>query len=329
LASLAYELAATPVSDDDLARELGIETARVASLSRGRLRRFAADGIGPADLAAKAAQAALAHTGLTPADVDFVIFSTNTPDYTFPGSACLLQAALGCDQVGCLDVRAGCSGFIVALDLARRYVASGTYARVLVAAGEVPSHQNRFDGVAPELACLTADAAAVAILSAQDAAPAVLAARARTDGRLHRLLWCEFPASRNLGSAGVQRGERLTRSAIETGKIYPVADFAGLREAAVRELPRLVEEALAEARVDRVDAAIVAHVDPGTADAVATALSPRTGRVVPSDTVYAYSASLPLALARALERGDLRKGETVALVTAGSGASWAVAVVQL
>jgi 3-oxoacyl-[acyl-carrier-protein] synthase-3 len=329
LASLAYELAATPVRDEELARELGIDVARVASLARGRIRCFAADGIGPADLAANAARSALARAELTPADVDFIIFSTNTPDYTFPGSACLLQAAIDCGEVGCLDVRAACGGFVTALDLATRYVSSGTYRRVLVAAGEVPSHQNRFDGIDPELACLTGDAAAAAVISAEDGTPQLLAARARMDGRRHRILWCEFPASRHLTATGARRGERLTRSAIEAGKIYPIVDYEGLRTAALEGLPPLMEAALAEAGLDGVDATIVAHVDPHTEQEVGAALARRSGRLVLSDTVYSYSASLPLALARALERGDVKNGEAVALATAGAGASWAVAILRL
>jgi len=329
LASLAYELAATPVRDEDLASELAVAPSRVASLSRGRVRHFAADGIGPSDLAASAARAALASAGLESAAVGFVIFSTNTPDYTFPGSACLLQAALGCGEVGCLDVRAACSGFVVALDLAARYVSSGTYDHVLVAAGEVPSHQNRFDGVDPELACLTGDAAAAALITTGDGPLAILAARVRMDGRRHPLLWCEFPASRHLTSTGARRGGRLTRAAIEAGKIYPIVDYAGLRTAALQELPGLLEETLAEARLDHVDAIIVTHVDPQTEMEVGKALSPRAGRVVASDTVYAYSASLPMALARALERGVVGSGETVALATAGAGASWAIAILRV
>jgi 3-oxoacyl-[acyl-carrier-protein] synthase III len=217
LASLAYELAATPVEDAALARELGIDEKAVGRYGAGRGRFFAPDGTGPAELAAGAARAALAEAGVAPDAVDYVVFATNTPDYTFPGSACLLQAQIGCRDVGCLDVRAMCSGFLVGLDLARRYVATGTYGTVLLAVGEVPSHQARFDGVDPALACLTADAACAAVVTSGGAGMVVSAVRAELDGSKHRAFWCEFPASRNLCSAGVRGGDRLTREAIVTG----------------------------------------------------------------------------------------------------------------
>jgi 3-oxoacyl-[acyl-carrier-protein] synthase-3 len=329
IASLGYELGSALLDDESLAKTLGIDVTRVAELSKGRLRYSAPDGVGPADLAAGAARRALADAGLTANDIDFIIFSTNTPDYTFPGSACLLQAALACATVGCLDVRAVCSGFPVALDLARRYVSLGVYERVLVAAAEVPTHQNRFDGVDPQLACLTGDAGTAAIVVAGDSSMAVLACRAACDGSRQGVLWCEFPASRHLESCGVARGERLTRSAIESGKIFPIADFAGLREVALEGVPEVFEELLVEAALTSVDALVVAHVDPRTEAELGERLAPTTKRVFASDTVYAYSASLPLALARAVEAGALERGETVALLTSGGGASWGGCIVRV
>jgi len=328
LASLAYELAATPVDDAQLARELAVPPERVQSLSRGRLRHFAPDGVGPADLGACAARKALTNAGLEPQDVDFIVFATNTPDYTFPGSACLLQAAIGCGTVGCLDVRAVCSGFVVALDLARRYVETGTYGRVLVAAAEVPSHQNRFDGADIELPCMMSDMGAVAVVSSEPKGMEILSTRARVDGAAHPLLWCEFPASRHMVNAGVARGERLTRESIDEGRIYPRADFAGLREAALAHGPAVLEAALKDAGVSRVDALVVAHVDPDTEQQLAAAVAGRAGRTLVSDALYSYSASLPVALARAFERGAIASGETVGLLTAGGSASWSACVLR-
>lgn len=327
MASLGYELA-TPVDDAELADVLGCTAAEVERMGRGRLRTFAPDGVGPSHLAAGAARKALAAAGREAGDVDFFIFSTNTPDFTFPGSACLLQAEIGARTVGCLDVRSVCTGFLVALDLARRYVATDTYRRVLVAAAEVPSHQNRFDGVAPELTCLTADAGTAVLVEGGAAPVSLLACRARTDGRLYRQLWCEFPASRHMRGPTVKRGERLTREAIEEGRIYPTADFDALRATALEKIPAILDEVLSEAGIQTVDAAIVAHVDPDTEAAVAERLGGRVGRVIESSQLYCYSSTLPLALARSVEIGSIGAGETVALVTAGGSASWGAALVR-
>jgi len=320
------------VSDADLARQLGIDPALVTTYSRGRERRFSPDGEGPADLAARAAASVLADAGLQADALDLVLFATNTPDITFPGSACLLQAKLDAGTVGSMDVRGQCTGFLVALDLARRFVGSGSCERVLVAAGEVPSHQTRFDGLAPELTCLTTDAAAVGVVTAEDASGPALAIRScevRTDGSLHKQFWCQYPASRNLGRKGAARGERLQKWMVEEGGIYPQADFAAMRDTAVARVPEVFDRALTDAGLNRVDHAIVAHVDPDTEAAMRDALSTRVGRFYEHGNLYAYGATLPVALAELSASGSIEAGQTIALAAAGGGASWGTAIVEV
>ncbi len=329
ISGLEVEPAAEEVSDEQLASVLDVEVDVVAPLGRGRMRRFAPDGVGPSDLAAPAARRLLEKRGVEPQQLGMIIFATNTPDLTFPGSACLLQAHLGAETVACLDVRMQCCGFLAAVDLASRFVGLGTYEHVLVAAGEVPSHQNRFDGTDPELACLTADAAAVALVAGGSDGCRVLSCVVATDGRLHRQLWCEYPASRCIEGTGVARGRRVTRRVIEEGLIYPRADFAGLRATAVEQVPRAFDDALSRAGVDAVDVLIVRHVLPDVEDELEKLLGRRAGRVERHDSVYAYAASLPAALAAAIEEGRVEAGEKVALATAGSGASWGAMVLEV
>ena len=137
LASLVPELPKDKVDDGGLAELLGIKTDEVSAFSKGRARFFSPDGEGPADLAERAARRLFEREGLEPADVDFILFATNTPDITFPGSACFLQRALDCGTVGCLDVRSQCTGFLVALDIARRFVGTDIYRRVRGPDGQV------------------------------------------------------------------------------------------------------------------------------------------------------------------------------------------------
>jgi len=329
ISGLEVEPAAEEVSDERLASVLDVDVEVVAQYGRGRSRRFAPDGVGPSDLAAPAARRLLERLGVEPQQLGMIVFATNTPDWTFPGAACLLQAHLGAGTIACLDVRMQCCGFLAAIDLASRFVGLGTYEHVLVAAAEVPSHQNRFDGTDPELACLTADAAAVALVDGGEAGCRVLASVAETDGRLYRQLWCEFPASRYIEGTGVARGRRITRRVIEEGLIYPGADFAGLRATALEHVPQAFDEALSRAGVDSVDVLIVRHLLPDVESELEKLLGRRAGRVEHHDSVYAYAASLPVALATAIEEGRIETGEKVALATAGSGASWGAMVLEV
>jgi 3-oxoacyl-[acyl-carrier-protein] synthase-3 len=329
IAALRYDLPGSGVGDDELASELSLAAGEVARWSRSLHRHEAADGEGPADMASRAAVAALAELGREPGDVDFFVFATNTPDHWFPGSACVLQALLDAPTVACLDVRSQCAGFVVALDLARRFIATGTNARVLVAAAEVPSHHNRRDGEQPALACGMSDAAAVAVVEPGEGRGEILAVQCRTDGSAHRSYWCEAPASRNLEDSGVRRGQRLTRRMIEDGRIYPRADLVALRETALREVPGILQRALEEASLDSVDALLVAHLDCETREGLERSIADRAGRVLSSDVLYSMAAALPLGLARAVERGEVETGESVALVTAGAGASWGAAIIRV
>lgn len=328
IVSLAGDVPASLLEDRELSLALDMDLARVASVSRGMKRASAADGEGPADLAAGVAAKALESAGIGANDIDMLVFATTTPDITFPGSACLLQAKLGIRGQACLDVRSQCTGFLTALDVASRFLATGAYGRILLAAADVPTHINRYDGIAPELAILTGDGAAVAIVEAGTGRGELLSIIAQIDGRRHRELWCEFPASRHLGRRGAARGERVTRQAFEAGALFPRADFPALRATALDEVPKAVDSALRSAGLARVDALLLAHVDPLTEDALVEKLAGSCGRVLRRRVAYGFGATLPLALANASDAGELAPGETVALATAGSGASWGAAVMR-
>ncbi len=328
IAALAAELPAPILDDETLATTLGTDAANVRKLSRGFVRASADDGHGPATIAVASARRALETAGLTPGDVELIVFATTTPDITFPGSACLLQAMLEIDGQACIDVRSQCTGFLTALEVASRFVATGAYRTALIVAADVPTHVVRYDGVTPELAILTGDSAAAAVLQAGGARGEVLATATRLDGRRHRELWCEFPASRHLGRRAAARGERVTRAAFESGVMHPQADFAALRATALAEIPNVLAATLAATGAARVDALVLAHVDPSVEDDLVALVSPLCGRVIRRDVAYGFGSTLPLALAQAAERGELSAGETVALATSGSGASWGAGVLR-
>ena len=79
-------------------------------------RYYVVEGQSGTDLAVPAAEAAIEAAGLTPDDIDFIIYATLSPDYFFPGNGCFLQERLFGDRpIGALDVRNQCSGFIYSL----------------------------------------------------------------------------------------------------------------------------------------------------------------------------------------------------------------------
>jgi 3-oxoacyl-[acyl-carrier-protein] synthase-3 len=329
ITALEAEFPAALVDDAQLATELGLSAGAVAAWSRGRERRESPDGEGPGALAARAAARVLASRGLEAKDVEFLVFATNTPDMFFPGSACVLQASLPFRTIGSLDVRSQCTGFLAALDIGRRFVATGMFERVLVAAADTPSHFVRRDGLDPQLSCAMGDAAAVALVEGGEGEGEVLGIRVRHDGSRHTDWWCEFPASRHREGDSIPGRDRLPASKVAAGLHYPVVDLDRLRDLALERLPGVFAEALAESALDAVDATLFAHLDSRVEAEVPALLGAAAGRVEVPDFLYAGGASLPVLLARAKASGRVVSGNRVALLAAGAGATWGCGVVRV
>ena len=75
----------------------------------------------------EAASIAIQRAGITPQDIDFIVFATLSPDYYFPGCGVLVQRAMKMKEIGALDVRNQCSGFVYALSIADQYIRTGTF----------------------------------------------------------------------------------------------------------------------------------------------------------------------------------------------------------
>ncbi|MBI4309834.1 MAG: 3-oxoacyl-ACP synthase, partial [Candidatus Omnitrophica bacterium] len=97
-------------------------------------RRIASSDEKTSDLAAAAAQSALADAALAPEDIDLIIVATISPDSNFPAMACKVQKNIGAHKSTAFDISAACSGFLYALTTAKQYVLSGMVKNALVIA---------------------------------------------------------------------------------------------------------------------------------------------------------------------------------------------------
>src|SRR5581483_7706077 len=97
-----------------------------------------------ATMGVQAAKMAIENAGITPKDVDFIIFATLSPDYFFPGCGVLLQRMLGMKEVGALDIRTQCSGFIYGLSIADQFIKTGMYKNILLVGAEAQSQAMDF-----------------------------------------------------------------------------------------------------------------------------------------------------------------------------------------
>src|SRR5271157_5927305 len=176
------------VPNSELARTVDTSDEWIEQRTGIRQRFVAGEGETTSTLATKAAEAALQHAGLSPADVDLIIVATATPDYTFPAVATQVQANLGIVEGAAFDLQAVCTGFVYAIATADKFLRSGSHKRALVIGAETFSRI--LDWTDRTTCVLFGDGAGAIVLEAResdgaDAAPGILASRLRADGR-HR-----------------------------------------------------------------------------------------------------------------------------------------------
>jgi 3-oxoacyl-[acyl-carrier-protein] synthase-3 len=290
-------------------------------------RRWITPGETPADLAEKAARDALARAGLEPGDVDCIVLATLSAQAEFPGTSFFLQERLG-GTTPCFDLRAQCSGFLFGLSVARSFVVSGQYRRVLLVGCEVHSTGIDISTEGRDVAVLFGDGAGAVVVEANDD-PAdrseILALRLHADGKYATKLWIEAPGS---GHSPV----RLTHELIDRKAHFPKMEGRLVFKHAVSRMPEVLGEALEAAGVKQSDVALFLFHQANLRinEFVARALEIPEARVRNNIDRYGNcsAASIPILLAEADREGALRRGDLVALTGFGSGFSWASAVLR-
>ncbi|MCD6302674.1 MAG: ketoacyl-ACP synthase III, partial [Anaerolineae bacterium] len=120
------------VTNADLAQRMDTSDDWIRSRTGIAERRIASDRETTASLAIAAARQAIRRADAGPRQVDLIIVATSTPDYPLASTACLVQDALGATDAGAFDLGAACSGFVYALVMGHRSIASGESDLVLV-----------------------------------------------------------------------------------------------------------------------------------------------------------------------------------------------------
>ena len=153
------------ITNQDLMKYMDTSDEWIQQRTGIKERRYAdRDGETTATMGAKAAEAAIANAGITKDDVDFIIFATLSPDYYFPGCGVLVQRVLGIKDIGALDVRTQCTGFVYALSVGDQFIRSGTYKNILVIGSEKHSFGLDFSTRGRTVAVMFGDGAGAVVL---------------------------------------------------------------------------------------------------------------------------------------------------------------------
>src|SRR3982750_4357263 len=121
-----------------------------------------------ATMGIEAAKIAIERAGTTAQDIDFIVFATLSPDYYFPGCGVIVQREMKMKEIGALDVRNQCSGFIYALSVADQFIRGGMYKNILVIGSEKHSFGLDFSTKGRNVSVIFGDGAGAVVLQATD-----------------------------------------------------------------------------------------------------------------------------------------------------------------
>jgi 3-oxoacyl-[acyl-carrier-protein] synthase-3 len=283
-------------------------------------------GVGTSELAFEAALRAIAGAGIDKSEIDLIIAATLSPDHYFPGIGVMVQAKLGLAPIGAIDIRNQCSGFIYALSVADQYIQTGVYKKILLVAAEVQSTNLDYSDSGRDMAVLFGDGAAALILQAndQDNGRGVLSTHLFADGRHVSDLWLEKPSCLDKPC--------VTEDLLRARKFFPYMDGKNVFKNASEKMPAAVRVALEHngLKVEDVSLLIPHQANDRISQMVAHSLKIPLEKVVRNIHKYGNTtaASIPIALAEAVEEGRVKPGDIVVLTAFGSGYTWASAVLR-
>lgn len=279
-------------------------------------RHVAAEGQTTADLAEQAARQAMAAAGVQPSDVDFLVVGTTTPDVVFPNVGCLVQERLGIQGCPAFSIEAACSGFIYALSMADRFVATGGARCALVIGAETLS---RITDWSDRATCVLFGDGAGAVVLQPASEPGILSCHLGADGHYQDLLYHPYGPSRRQ-KPGETEGPFIHMKGNEVFKV------------AVKTLEGLVDQTLAANQLERsaVDWLIPHQANMRIIQATARRLDMPMEKVVLTlqDHGNTSAASVPMALDVAVRDGRVRRGDLLLLEAFGGGFTWGSTLIR-
>uniref|UniRef100_UPI0040483F32 beta-ketoacyl-ACP synthase III n=2 Tax=Yoonia sp. TaxID=2212373 RepID=UPI0040483F32 len=288
----------------------------ITSRSGIERRHFAALDQTTSDLAALAANNALAMAGLTGNDVDAIIVATSTADLTFPSAATMVQAKIGNTKGYAFDVQAVCAGFAFALANANALIVSQQADRVLVIGAETFSRI--MDWTDRSTCVLFGDGAGAVVLEAQTGTGTtqdrgILSVDLNSDGSYRDLLYVDGGVSTQTTGVLRMQGQEIFKHAVE-------------------KLAQTAHTALGKVGLgaDDVDWVVPHQANIRIIKSTARKLGVGMDRVIVTvqDHGNTSAASIPLALSAGVQNGQIKQGDLLVTEAIGGGLAWGAVVLR-
>jgi 3-oxoacyl-[acyl-carrier-protein] synthase-3 len=322
-------------SDEWIRERTGIEARRYANKHNETT----------STLGAKAATIAIERAGITPQDIDFIIFATLSPDYYFPGCGVLLQRELGITNVeaGALDIRNQCSGFIYGISVADQFIKTGMYKNILLVGAEMHSMGLDYSTEGRGVTVIFGDGAGAVVLQpTEDKSKGILTTHLHSNGTHAEELAMINPGSHGGKHLGKEKfgfpsedipGEIfVTQKMIDDGHLYPNMNGKLVFKNAVVKFPEVIQEALTkvELKTEDIDMLIPHQANLRISSFVQKRLGLSDDQVYNNIQKYGNTtaASIPIALCEAWEEGKINDGDLVCLAAFGSGFTWGSTLIR-
>jgi 3-oxoacyl-[acyl-carrier-protein] synthase-3 len=290
----------------------------------------------------QAARQAIERAGTTAEEIDFIIFATLSPDYYFPGCGVLLQRAMNMREIGALDIRNQCSGFIYALSVGDQFIRSGMYRNILIVGSEKHSFGLDFSTRGRNISVIFGDGAGAVVLQpAPEDGSGILSTHLHSDGGSAELLAMYNPgthanhwADQNYASFDeAEIGNMfMSHQMIDEAQNFPYMDGQSVFKKAVVKFPEVIMEALQKNNLSPTDIGVLIphQANLRISQFVQQKLQLRDDQVYNNIQQYGNTtaASVPIALCEAWEKGMIRQGDLVCLAAFGSGFTWGSALIR-
>lgn len=322
IAGVGYSVPDAVITNDDLTKLYDTSDEWIYTRTGIKERRVVSGEQNAIDLGLEASQRALAKAKMDANDIDMIIAASSAPPDLYPAIACHIQNRLGITtQIPAFDITAACTGLIYGLSIAKGFIASGMYKNILVVATD--NNSRLVDWNDRGTSILFGDGAGAMVLTAsEDGVDDIIAIDIKADGSHGDLIELSFDGK---NCPLVEQYEEKPKGIRMNGR--------GVYTFVAKVLPHYVEELITKAgmRADDIDYLIPHQANIRIIQAVQERLGYSDDKVVTNIKYYGNTsaASIPLALAESVEKGNVKLGSTAVLCGFGAGMTWGGAIVRL
>ena len=329
IAGLGKYLPDNIVTNDDLAQKMDTSDAWIQERTGIKERRHIVKGQGDntASMGVAAARIAIDRAGLTPQDIDMILFATLSPDYYFPGSGVLAQELLEIPTCPAMDIRNQCSGFVYALATADQFIKSGMYKNILVIGSENHSGGLDFTTRGRGVSVIFGDGAGAAVLTREeDPTKGVLSSHLHSEGKYAEELSLIGPSTNRWVPEIIEANDP------EDVSYYPYMNGQMVFKNAVVRFSEVIMEGLKTNNLspDAIDMLVPHQANLRISQFVQKKFGLSDNQVYNNIQRYGNTTagSIPIALTEAWEEGKIKSGDLVVLAAFGSGFTWGSSIIR-